>query len=119
MKREKVLETILVLVLAFTILYWKFQHIYWLVLAIVLGAIGLLIPFIAVQIHWFWMKLGHTMGFIISKVLLAFIFFIIVFPLAVLSRIARKNAVQLKPGGKSYFKERNHTFQKEDLDKMW
>jgi Saxitoxin biosynthesis operon protein SxtJ len=119
MKRNKVAETIIVLVLAFAILYWKFQSIYWLVAAILVGLIGLFIPFIAGKIHWFWMGLAHAIGYLMSKILLTLIFFVIVFPLAMLSRIGRKNPLQLKPGGDSYFKVRNQLYKKEDLENLW
>ena len=119
MKREKVLETILVLVLAFTILYWRFQEASWLILALFLGIIGLFAPGIAGKIHGIWMKLGHILGFIVSKILLTVIFFVVLFPLGALSRLAGKNSLKLRPGDKSYFTERNHLYKKEDLENMW
>jgi hypothetical protein len=119
MKRDKGLETILVLVLAFTILYWRFQETYWLIIAVLLGIIGLFAPGIAVKIHWFWMKLGHILGYFVSKILLTVIFFVVLFPLGVLSKLAGKNALKLKAGAKSYFTERNHLYKKEDLENMW
>ena len=119
MTREKVLETILVLVLALGVFYWIFRSPYFLLAAAIIGAIGLFIPSLASHIHWAWMKLAHGMGYVMSKVLLTVIFFVFLLPLAWLSKLFGKNSVQLKSGEKSYFKERNFTYTKESLENVW
>ena len=119
MNKEKHLETILVLVLALFVFYWIFKVPALLVIAGTLTAIGIFIPFLAAKIHWAWMKLAHALGFVMNKVLLTIIFFLVVLPLALLSRAFGKNTVQLKRNQTSYFKERNFTYTKESLENVW
>lgn len=119
-EKAKSTETILVLVVALVIFYWFTKQPYLLLAAVILGAIGIFIPFLAGKIHWAWMKLAHVMGYVMSKVILTIVFFVFMYPLSLLSKIFRKtSSVQLKAGGKSYFKERNFTYTKESLENVW
>jgi hypothetical protein len=125
MNRQKHLETILVLVLALGVFYW-FSHVkrpelgkYLLLSALILGLIGVFIPFLADKIHWAWMKLAHVMGWVMSKVILTLVFFVFLVPMALLMRVLGKGNVQLKAGGKSYYKERNFLYDKDSLEHVW
>ncbi len=119
MDKKKSTETILVLVLAGIVLYWLFGKKYLLTIAFVLGVIGVFIPFLAIQIHWAWHKIGHLMGYITGKILLSIVFFIILYPLSAVSKLFRKNAFQAKPGSSSYFKDRNMEYTKETMENIW
>ncbi len=119
MSRSKHLETILVLVLALLVCYFIFGGTNWIKAAIVLGLIGVFIPFLAEKIHWLWMKLAHVLGYIMSRVLLSVIFFVILVPLAFFSRLAGKNSVNLKKGANTYFRERNFLYTKDSLENVW
>lgn len=119
MKRDKVLETILVLTLAGIVLFWIFHSRYFLIGGFVIGVSGLMSNFLAEKIHWFWMKLAHVLGQVTSKILLTIIYIVVVLPLAFFSRLAGKSSIQLKSKSTSYFKERNFTYTKESLEKMW
>jgi len=125
MNRQKNLETILVLVLALGVIYW-FSHIkrpelakYLLLAALVLGLIGLFIPSLADKIHWAWMKLAHAMGWVMSKVILTIVFFVFLFPMALIMRAMGKGSVKMKQGGNSYYKNRDFLYNKESLEHVW
>ncbi|MEO6314792.1 MAG: hypothetical protein ABIO53_07570 [Chitinophagaceae bacterium] len=115
----KELETILVLVLAAVVLYWQTKKPFFLLFALILGLAGLLIPIAAKSINWVWMKIAELVGFVMNRIILAIIFIFIVMPLGWLSRKLGKSSVKLKPGGKSYFIERNHQWLKEDMENPW
>lgn len=118
--RAKVLETILVLVLACGVFFWLSKNNYLLLAAAIFGAIGLFIPALAKGIHWAWMKLAQGMGYVMSKVILSIVFFVFMLPIAALSRLFTKNKnVQMKAGAATYFKERNFTYDKESLENVW
>lgn len=119
MQKSKQLETILVIVLALGVLFWINQNKYFLFAAFAVGVAGLFIPVAAKAIHWAWMKLAHGLGFISSKVLLSVVFFLILTPLAFFAKRSGKSSVKLKPGGGSYFKDRNHKYTKDDLENAW
>ncbi|HKP31686.1 MAG TPA: SxtJ family membrane protein [Chitinophagaceae bacterium] len=123
-ERKKHLETILVLVLALLVIdyFWAYKkHSIdgkWMIFAMMaLCAIGAFIPVLAKYIHIGWMKLGHAMGYVMSKVMLTLVYVIVVLPMSVFSR--KKVTLQLKASKNSYFKERNHTYKKEDLENVW
>jgi hydrogenase/urease accessory protein HupE len=118
-QRHKELETILVLVLALGLFYWFNKKSYLLIVAFIIGLSGLFIPIAAKAIHWLWMKLSEGLGFVMTKIVLTLVFVIIVIPLGWASKKMGKSSVNLKPGGNSYFRERNHTCSKEDLENTW
>ncbi len=126
MNRQKHLETILVLVLALGVFYW-FSHEkkpelgkYLLLAALVLGLIGLFIPMLADKIHLGWMKLAHVMGWVMSKVILTVVFFVFLFPMAMIVKAMGKSSIKMKSGGsKSYYKERNFLYDKDSLEHVW
>jgi hypothetical protein len=116
-ERKKHLETIIVLVLALIVIYWFVGNRYLLWGAFALGAIGVFIPWLAGKIHWAWMKLAHVLGYVMSKVMLTLVYVLVVVPMGIFSR--KKITMQLKPTGNSYFRERNYTYKKEDLENVW
>ena len=118
-RREKMLETILVLILACVVFSWLLQNNLFLIAAFIIGLIGLFIPALGNKIHWFWNKLSHVLGTIMNSVLLLTIYIVVLLPLAFLSRIFAKTSIRLKAGGKSYFHDRDFRYTKESMEKMW
>ena len=117
MDRQKHLETILVIVLGMIVIYFFVGSRYLLWAAVTLGAIGVFIPFLAGKIHWAWMKLAHVLGYVMSKVMLTLVYTLVVLPMAWFAR--KKLSVRLTGKSDSYFKERNYTYKKEDLENVW
>ncbi|HYF29755.1 MAG TPA: hypothetical protein VD993_01405 [Chitinophagaceae bacterium] len=115
--RIKHLETVLVIVLGLLVFYWIFETRYLLWAAFGVGFIGVFIPYLAAKLHWAWMKLAHGMGFVMSKVMLTLVYTLVVIPMGFFSR--KKITMQLKSGPGSYFRERNYTYKKEDLENVW
>jgi hypothetical protein len=117
MDRQKHLETILVIVLGMIVIYFATLSRYVLWGAIVIGAIGVFIPSLAAHIHWAWMKLAHGMGWVMSKVMLTLVYVVVVLPMSLVSK--KKVSLRLSGKSASYFKERNYTYKKEDLENVW
>ena len=120
MKKEKYLETILVLVFVMLVLY-LLNHIKWLLItASILAFIGAFIPFLAKGIHLYWMKLAEIMGNVMGKVLFTLVYIIFVIPLSLLARrFSKTNQIILKPRATSYFKDRNFMYTKESIENSW
>jgi hypothetical protein len=85
--------------------------------AITIGLIGVFIPALASKIHWAWMKLAHGMGWVMSKVMLTLVYVLVVLPMSLFAR--KKVSVRLSSKSESYFKDRNYTYKKEDLENVW
>lgn len=119
MKNQKSLETILVLVLAQIIIFLVTRRLLWLYTGVALGVLALLIPVLADKIHYAWMKLAHILGYITSRIILTLIFFLVLFPLTLLSKFSSRHAMELKRRRTSTFKERNYTYTPESLENVW
>ena len=122
--REKELETILTLCVALVVIFFvtKQQHNYLLKIGVVLGLIGMFSTFLTAKISWAWLKVGELMGAVLSKVILSAVFFLFLFPIAMLSRMFNggKNSLQLKKGNESsYYFTRNHKYEASDLKNVW
>ena len=83
--------------------------IYWaLILSLVFLFLGLINSKILTPLNKLWFKFGNFLGKIISPIIMALIFFIVVTPTGLLMRIFRKDILNLKySNNKSYWIEKN------------
>jgi len=80
--------------------------------------VGMLKPMLFFPIAWVWFGFGKVMGIVMSKVVLAVIYFVIVSLVAVIRRLAGKDTLKLrewKKGTASVFCGKEHLFSAEDL----
>jgi hypothetical protein len=111
----------LVIVTGLVVLYFIFESEYFLIAAGIIGVISIAIPVAGDLIVKGWYKLAEILGAINGRILLSVVFFVILFPVAVLSRIGKKNnPLSLKrESAKSVFVERNHKYTGKDLEQVW
>jgi hypothetical protein len=119
MDTAKKTETLLVIVLGCIVLYLAKRWSFVLVMALLIGLAGLLAPVVRDGLHWGWMKLSEGLGWVSAKIILTVLFFLVLAPLAFFARLRGKIGLRLKPGADSYFKERDHTYTKEDMVNPW
>ncbi len=117
-------EVLLSIVLFLMILYFfsrnRFAYANWfLYISFGLGFFSLLSKSFAKVLTLAWGKLMAAIGFINSRVLLSIIFFLVLLPVSLLSKLFRKDLLQLKKKESSYFIERNYTFEPKDLENTW
>jgi len=121
--REKELETILVLCVALVVIFFatKQKYTYYLTASVVLGVIGMFSNYLTSKISWAWLKFGEMIGAVMSRVILSVVFFLFLFPIALLSRLfSKNNSLQLKKSaGDSYYFTRNHKYEAQDLKNVW
>jgi hypothetical protein len=113
-----VLETVVAFMIMLGIIYWYTKNPWLLLAALVLGITGLLFKTLAENICLLWSKLSHVIGSIMNKVILTLVFIFILIPLSVLSKAFKKKAVDDRMGN-SYFRTRNTTYTKKDLENIW
>ena len=118
-EKDKHLGTILVFVIVLIILFLVYKNVKLLYAALVLGAIALIIPALSRKIHSVWMKFAELLGLVMNKVILGIVFFIFLVPVALLSKLFRKNPLKVKRETTSYFIERNFTYTKKSLEQLW
>ena len=113
-------ETCLVIMSGLILFWFVYKIKILLTIALVIGIIGAFIPSIAKWINWAWYKLADAMGYVMSKVLLSVVFFVFLFPIAVLSKmLSKKDSLQLKKKEDTYWTERGHGYEKKDLEQVW
>ncbi|WP_299680796.1 SxtJ family membrane protein [uncultured Dokdonia sp.] len=119
-------KTVLTIVVGFLIIYLvgrfrllkDFTWALW--VSAIIGVLGLLSSYLALKIQDAWMGLASILSRIIPPILLSVIFFVILFPIALLSRLfGDKDPLQLKKTDKSLFKTVDKTCTKDTFEKTW
>lgn len=119
-------KTVLTIVVGFLVIYLvgrfrllkDFTWALW--VSAIIGVLGLLSSYLALKIQDAWMGLASILSRIIPPILLSVIFFVILFPVALLSRLfGDKDPLQLKKTDKSLFKTVDKTFTKDTFEKTW
>ena len=110
----------LVIVTGLVVLYFIFKSVYWLYAAVAVGLLSVFIPVVGNGIVWVWFKIAEVLGIINSKIILTVLFWVFLFPLALLYRLSTKNPMSVKrTKATSLYHERNHTYTKDDLEQTW
>lgn len=118
--KEKHVSTILVFVVVLCILFLVYRNDNFLYAGLILSAIGLFIPWLSQKIHWAWMKFAELLGAVMNKVILSVVFYIFLFPVAMLSKLFRGSTFKVKNNKlRSYFTERNFTYDAKSLEQLW
>lgn len=124
MKREKTIETMLVITVGMLVLHFVFKEktgeSYFLTASLIFGLIGVFSNFLSEQVSWVWGKIAHILGTFNSYVLLSVVFFIFLTPVAFLYKLTRKDTLRLKvQKNGTIYEERNHLYVPKDLENVW
>lgn len=119
-KSAEPLKTLLTIVMGFIVVFYLSGWKWALIVSFCIGIIGIFSSWLSTKIHFLWMKLAWLLSLIIPNILLAIIFYLLLFPLSLLSRIfSRKDPLCLKNPSGSLFKETRKTFDKASFEKLW
>ncbi len=116
---NKEYSTILILVLGFVAFYIFSEKIIFLYVSLGTGIVSLVVPWVAKNLHFLWMKLSLLLGSVSSAIILTVIFFAIIVPLSFIARLSGKRFLVLKRREDSYFKPRNLVYDKESIENVW
>jgi MFS family permease len=113
-------STILTIVVGFLVIFsltdWKWLFY----VALILGIIGVLSPYLTRIVDGWWMKLAKLLSFIVPNIVLTITYFVLLTPIAFLSRIfGTKDPLSIKNNRNSMFKERKQTFDKSYFKKPY
>jgi len=115
-------DTGLAMVLICLLFGYLGQHNNLVALSIVLLIIDMIIPKIYKPLAKIWLGISNILGTIMSKLLLAIMFFFLVTPVGIIRRIKGADSLQLKSWKKdasSVFAIRDHIFRSEDIEKPY
>jgi hypothetical protein len=118
---QKVYKNILVLIAGFCGLHLLFKEktIAFLCVAITVLLLSAISEKAALTIERAWLWFGEKLGRINAAILLFLIYYLILTPIAFLSRIGSKDPLQLKAPQKSNFILKHHKYSAEDLKNPW
>ncbi len=119
MDKVKIKETILTISLGFIALYLVFDRIWLLYIAFGVGLSGLVSNRLSAWIHTAWFNLADIMGYIMSRIILGSLFYVILVPVGALAKLFRKDFMYLEKRDGSYYFERNHSYKSEDFTNPW
>ena len=112
----------MVLVLIALICLAALKNNYFLWVAMVILVFDMICPVIFKPFAFVWFGLSRILGTFMSKIMLALVFFLIVFPMGFIRRILGKDSLwlhQFRREKTTVFAERNHEYTAADLDKPY
>jgi hypothetical protein len=112
----------LVIVTGLVVLYFVFKsrYPYFLIAAAAVGVLSIAIPGVGDLIVKGWYKIAEILGAINGRILLSAVFFLVLLPVALMSRLGKKNPLALKrESKKSVFIDRSHKYTAKDLEQVW
>jgi len=113
-------DTGMAMVLILLLLGFLLENTLFFKIAVPTLIINMVVPNIFMPIAIFWFGLSHTLGTVVSRILLTLIFFIIVTPIGIIRRIVGFDSLNLKNfkgGNDSVMKIRNIKFSPNDIEK--
>jgi hypothetical protein len=119
MEKKKILETSLVLTTGFLIIYLLGSKEIFLYLALAFGLTGIFIKPLAKLITFLWFKLADALNFVMSRLILAIVFFAILYPISIMQSFFSRDKMYLRKSVKSTWVERNYSYKKADLENIW
>ena len=119
-ERKDTLITIAIIAGGFLLIYFLKGDRWMLYLALGVALVGGLWPKGGRVIQCLWMKLAWVLGLIVPKILLTAIFFLVLFPLSLLSKVfKRKDTLLLKKNSDSTFVQLERQFTKQNFLNPW
>lgn len=80
----------------------------WLIVSLTIAAVSLIVPKLLIYPLRIWLKIGHVLSWINTRILLGLVFFIILLPIGLIMRLFGHDPLRLKSkkGVKTYWLER-------------
>ncbi|MBN1416892.1 MAG: hypothetical protein JW973_17475 [Bacteroidales bacterium] len=119
MKKEKALEAILVITTGMLVVYLLTHKPVFLYVSLASGVAGIFIKPLAGLIAALWYRAGDVLGTVVSKIILAVVFFIFLVPIAFLYRLFHRDPLRLKKIEGSNWSIRGHEYSGNDLKNIW
>lgn len=115
------LKTIVILAMASILFGFLFHLKSLFILAFLLLAIGIFAKKLSALISSGWLKFAGILGGINTKIILSFVFFILLTPIALVYRVIHGDFMNLKKTSEkqTYFTTREHTYVPHDLAHPW
>ena len=88
--------------------------------AVIVGLVGVLSTYLSQKIDWLWMQLTKVLALIMPNVLLTIVFYVFLFPFALLSRIfGAADALRLKNTSESVYRVSEKKYTPQSMEHPW
>lgn len=114
------IKTVLTIAMGFLVLHLATGWRWPLMVSLVVGVLGMFSTYLSIKIDFLWMKLAWVLSLIVPNILLSAVFFLFLFPIAVLSRIfGKKDPLFLRNPKESVYVSSDKVFDKAGFEKTW
>ncbi len=119
MMKDKSKSTVLIISMGFLLIYIIGGVQLFLYLSLVVGILGLS-DTMSRMIEKLWMGLSKLLSYIVPNILLTVVFYLVLYPFALLFRITQDDPLLLSPDHKTYWVEDDtEEFDKKSFEKTW
>lgn len=117
---ESPLKTIMVISMGMLFIYFVFKWQPAILVAFLIGVLGLVSNYLAQKIEWVWLKLTYILSLIVPNILMSVVFYGILTPVAFLSRIfGASDPLKIKHTTNSVYKASNKVFDAKSFEHPW
>ncbi|MCB9013006.1 MAG: hypothetical protein H6539_03105 [Bacteroidales bacterium] len=118
-KKETSRTTLLIISAGFLLIYLVLKEDWAIYVSLAVGILGSSSLYLSKKIEWIWLKIGQILGYIVPNILLILIFFLILYPLSLISKIFTKDPLMLSSKHESYFINVDRDFDKKSMENIW
>lgn len=119
MKKDTSTSTMLVISMGFLILYLIFSWQWAVIISLIVGLLGIVSVSVSRLIEKGWMRLADILSYIIPSILLGMVFYLILFPISLFSKLFTKDPLMLSKRYDSYFVNIDKKLDKKSFEKVW
>lgn len=113
-------KTVLTISVGFGIIFLLTELSWTLYTSMIISFLSIISNKICKFVHYLWMKLAKILGLVLPNVLLSLVYFLLLFPIALLSKIFRRgDTLQLRQKENSFWLNRLDKIEKDSFNKMW
>lgn len=118
--QAEAIKTVLTITIGFIIIFYISDMKLALIVALIVGIGGVISPKFAYLIDYCWMKLAKILGYIVPNIVMTIVFYIILTPIAFLSRIfSHKDSLKLKNDADTLFEDIEKEYNQEFFERPW
>lgn len=118
MKRDKSKSTVLIISMGFLLIYLIYAFQPFLYVSLGVGLLGLS-DYMSRLIEKLWMGLAKLLSYIIPNILLTAVFYIILFPFALIYKFSQDDPLKLSPDHNTYWVDDDKEIDKKSFEKTW
>ncbi|MDA3820788.1 MAG: hypothetical protein PF590_10050 [Candidatus Delongbacteria bacterium] len=114
------LKSVLIITVGFIVIYLTSKWIWALWIAVAIGFCGMASKYLTVKIDFLWRQLARLLNLIIPNLLLTVVYFIMLVPIAMLSRLfTKQDHLHKKNSPDSLFEKQDKAFDPPSFEKPW